>query len=85
MSRLTRLKHSDPFSSLFDEQDSDNTANQISQIAGLSSTKNFTYDNIDRLTGMTDGTNTESYAYDSVGNRTSSHRARHTPPGSLTG
>ncbi len=75
MSRLTRLKHSDPFSSLFDEQYSYNTANQISQIAGLSSTKNFTYDNIDRLTGMTDGTNTESYAYDSVGNRTSSHRS----------
>jgi len=73
MSRLTRLKHENTSTTLYDDQYSYNSANQISQIAGLSATKNYTYDNINRLTGMTDGTNTESYSYDAVGNRTASH------------
>ena len=55
-----------------DDQYTYNTANQISQIAGLAQTRNFTYDNINRLIGMSDGTNTESYTYDAVGNRTMS-------------
>ena len=73
MSRLKELKHATSSSTLYDDQFTYNTANQISQIAGLSATKNYTYDNINRLTGMTDGTNTESYIYDAVGNRTASH------------
>jgi RHS repeat-associated protein len=73
MSRLTRLKHENSSSTLYDDQFCYNSANLISQIAGLSATKNYTYDNINRLTGMTDGTNTESYSYDGVGNRTASH------------
>ena len=51
----------------------DNADCSASQIAELTQTRNFTYDNVDRLTGMTNGTTTESYAYDDVGNRTSSH------------
>jgi YD repeat-containing protein len=35
----------------------------------------FGYDNVDRLTSMTNGTANESYAFDGVGNRTSSHRS----------
>jgi YD repeat-containing protein len=50
-----------------------NTANQINQIAELTQTKNFTYDNVDRLTAMNNGTMNESYAFDGTGNRTSSH------------
>ncbi len=50
-----------------------NPANQINQIAELTQTKNFSYDNVDRLTAMTNGTANESYNFDSVGNRTSSH------------
>jgi YD repeat-containing protein len=37
--------------------------------------KAFTYDNIDRLTGMTNGVSSESYTFDGVGNRTASHKS----------
>ncbi len=74
MSRLKELKHATSSSTLYDDQFAYNSANQTSQIAGLANTRNFTYDNIDRLTGVTVGGSTvESYAYDAVGNRTSSH------------
>lgn len=74
MSRIKRLKDVYSSTSLFDRQYSYNSANQISQIADLSNTRNFTYDNLDRLTGVTvGGSSIESYAYDAVGNRTSSH------------
>jgi RHS repeat-associated protein len=74
MSRLTRLKHYTTGGTLYDDQFSYNTANQISQIAGLAQTRVFTYDNINRLTGVSvGGTPVESYTYDAVGNRTASH------------
>jgi YD repeat-containing protein len=49
-----------------------NTANQIISITGTAGTRNFGYDNSDRLTTVT-GSQTENYSYDDVGNRTSSH------------
>ena len=70
---LTRLRHQASSASLFDNQYSYNPANQISQIADLTQIKNFTFDNVDRLTGMTNGTSSESYTFDDVGNRTASH------------
>ena len=72
MSRLTRLKDLSASATLFDRQYSYNSANQISQIVEPSLTRIFGYDNIDRLTSVTGGV-TESYLFDSVGNRTSSH------------
>ena len=72
MSRLTRLKDANTAATLFDRQYAYNTANQIAQIAEITGTKTFGYDNIDRLTSVS-GTATESYAFDAVGNRTSSH------------
>ena len=74
MSRLTRLRDTGPGGVLFDRQYSYNAANQISQIAELTGTKVFGYDNIDRLTSVADAVNgNESYAFDGVGNRTASH------------
>jgi RHS repeat-associated protein len=72
MSRLTRLKDAKGATVLYDKQYAYNPANQISQIADLAQTKNFGYDNVDRLTGVT-GSSTETYAFDGVGNRTSSN------------
>jgi RHS repeat-associated protein len=75
MSRLTRLKNQSSSATLTDNQYAYSPANQINQIAELSQTRNLTYDNIDRLTGMTNGTTSESYSFDAVGNRNSSHRS----------
>ncbi len=75
MSRLARLKHQSTSATLTDNQYSYNSANQISQIAELSQTKVFGYDNADRLTSMTNGTANESYTFDAVGNRTASHQS----------
>jgi len=73
MNRLTRLKHQSTTAMLTDNNFTYNAANQINQIAELAQTKNFSYDNVDRLTNMTSATlPTETYAFDSVGNRTSS-------------
>jgi YD repeat-containing protein len=74
MSRLAELKHQSQAATLMDNDFSYNAANQISQIAELAQTKNFTYDTVDRLTNMTSASlPTENYAFDAVGNRTSSH------------
>ena len=75
LSRLTGLKDETSSTTLFDRQMSYNTANQISQIVEPTLTRNFAYDDVDRLTGVTNGASTtiESYAFDGVGNRTSSH------------
>jgi YD repeat-containing protein len=75
IARLTRLKHQSTTATLTDNNFTYNTANQINQVAELAQTKNFTYDNIDRLTAMTSGTANETYAFDAVGNRNSSHRS----------
>gem|GEM_PF-2376205 len=52
-----------------------NTANQITQITEPSKTRTFVYDNADRLTTSTSTlpNQNESYTFDDVGNRTSSH------------
>jgi RHS repeat-associated protein len=74
MGRLTRLKHQLSSAVLFDNQYTYNAASQISQITDPAKTRVFSYDNIDRLTGVSvSGNPVESYAYDGVGNRTSSH------------
>ena len=71
-----RLKDVDPTSTLFDRQYSYNAANQISQIVEPDWTRTFGYDTVDRLTSATDSQyGNEFYAYDAVGNRTSSHRS----------
>ncbi len=73
MSRLTKLR--DESKSILQDKDySYNIANQISQISEPGRVRVFTYDNLDRLTAVADSLNgNESYAYDSVGNRTASH------------
>ena len=73
MSRLKRLKHETAAATLTDNNFTYTPAQQIGQIAEISQTKNFTYDNVDRLTGMTNGITNESYTFDGVGNRTASH------------
>lgn len=74
MRRLKRLTDTGPSGTLFDRQYGYNSANQISQITELTGTRMFGYDNVNRLTNVT-GSATESYLFDDVGNRTSSHRA----------
>jgi RHS repeat-associated protein len=72
MNRLKRIKDTKgTATSLFDRNYTYNTANQISQIAETAQTRNFGYDNLDRLTSVS-GSTTENYAFDAVGNRTSS-------------
>ena len=71
----TRLTDSGPSGTLFDRQYSYNVANQISQITEPSQTRIFGYDNVDRLRTVSNGGSGESYLYDLVGNRTSSHRS----------
>lgn len=74
MSRLKRLKHTSSTATLFDNQYSYNTASQISGITDLMNTRVFGYDLVDRLTSVhTNGTQTESYTFDDVGNRTATH------------
>jgi YD repeat-containing protein len=53
-----------------------NTAGDITQNIDQSGTHGYGYDTIDRLTSATyTGTPNETYAYDGVGNRTSSHKS----------
>ncbi len=73
MSRLKRLKDVSLSATLFDRQYGYNTASQIDQIAEPLQIRTFGYDNVDRLMSMTNGTSNESYNYDDVGNRLSSH------------
>ncbi len=76
MDRLKRLKDVGPTATLFDRQYSYNNASQISQIIDLTQTRTFGYDNVDRLTSVTNsGGANEAYAFDDVGNRISSHRS----------
>jgi RHS repeat-associated protein len=76
MSRLKRLKDATSTATLFDRQYQYNTANQIYQIAEPTLTRTFGYDLVDRLKTNTASNNqNESYNYDDVGNRSSSHRS----------
>lgn len=74
ISRLTQLKHSLGGGTVNDFQYAYNSASDITQITEPTRTRGFDYDLADRLTSVTTsaGSN-ESYTYDSVGNRTSSH------------
>jgi RHS repeat-associated protein len=74
LNRLTRLRHTTATTTLTDNQYSYDTANRISQLTDLGGAHAYSYDSIDRLTSATyPGTTSESYTYDSVGNRTASH------------
>ena len=75
INRLKRLKDTSSTATLFDRNYRYNTASQIDQISEPSQIRTFGYDNVDRLMSMTNGTANESYNYDDVGNRTSSHRS----------
>ena len=75
MSRLKRIRDQNSGGTLTDREYTYNNANQIASIILPNRTRTYTYDNIDRLTGVTDSISgtVESYTYDAVGNRTSSH------------
>jgi YD repeat-containing protein len=76
LDRLTRLRHVGSASTLADYQYQFNTSSQITQILEPTTTRNYAYDMVDRLTSATQtGQPSESYVYDSVGNRTASHRS----------
>jgi RHS repeat-associated protein len=76
LDRLTRLKDAKGNTVIADNQYSYNNAGDITQNIDQSGTHNYGYDTIDRLTSATyTGTPNETYAYDGVGNRTSSHKS----------
>ncbi|MBK7707793.1 MAG: RHS domain-containing protein [Acidobacteria bacterium] len=76
MSRLTRLTDTSQTATLFDRQYEYNNANQIESVTEPGRVRNFSYDFVNRLTGMTSPTEpAESYNFDPVGNRLSSHRS----------
>jgi RHS repeat-associated protein len=73
MGRLTGLKHESTKGVMFDNAYHYNTANQIDQITDLAQTRDFSYDDLNRLTDVSvSSAQTEGYAYDYTGNRTSS-------------
>jgi RHS repeat-associated protein len=76
MSRLKRITDTGAAATLFDRQYGYNNASQISQIIEPTLTRTIGYDFVNRLTSVTasNGQN-ESYNFDDVGNRTSSHRS----------
>lgn len=74
LNRLTRLRHTTASATLTDNQYAYDTANRITQLCDLGGAHTYGYDSVDRLTSATyPGATTESYTYDSVGNRTASH------------
>jgi len=76
LDRLTRLKDAKGNTIIADNQYSYNNTGDITQNIDQSGTHGYGYDTIDRLTSATyTGTPNESYAYDGVGNRTSSHKS----------
>ncbi len=89
MNRLTRLKDAKSATVIADNNYTYNNSNQIIQNTDQSGTHAYGYDALDRLTAASyPATGNESYAYDSVGNRTSSHRSStyaYQPNNRLTG
>jgi RHS repeat-associated protein len=76
LDRLTRLKDAKGNSVIADNQYSYNSAGHITQNIDQSGTHTYGYDTVDRLISATyTGTPNETYAYDSVGNRTMSHKS----------
>ena len=76
LGRLSRLKDAKRNKVIADNQYSYNNAGDITGNIDLDGTHTYSYDQLDRLTSATyTGTPAESYAYDGVGNRTTSHRS----------
>ena len=76
LGRLSQLKDAKKRTVINDNQYSYNSASEIIQNIDQSGTHAYGYDALDRLTSATyTGTAPESYAYDGVGNRTSSQRS----------
>lgn len=73
LDRLFELAHTKSPATLSMNQYGYNTANQISAWIGSSGTRSFNYDASDRLLSVLKMGGNESYTYDTVGNRTSSH------------
>lgn len=76
LDRLTRLLDAKGASTVADRQYQYSTAQQITQIIEPTNTRSYGYDVVDRLTSAAytnPSQSSENYAYDSVGNRTSSH------------
>jgi RHS repeat-associated protein len=76
LDRLTRLKDAKSATVIADNNYTYNDAGDIIQNIDQSGAHAYGYDALDRLTAASyPATGNESYAYDSVGNRTSSHRS----------
>jgi RHS repeat-associated protein len=76
LDRLTGLKDTKGKAVIADNQYSYNNSGDITRNIDQSGTHVYGYDTIDRLTSATyTGTPNETYAYDGVGNRTSSHKS----------
>ena len=76
LDRLTKLKDAKQNTVIADNNYQYNSAGNITQNIDQSGTHSYGYDVLDRLTAATyTGTPNESYAYDGVGNRTTSHRS----------
>lgn len=76
LGRLTRLRHARGAAPLADYQYSHDAAGRVTRIDDESGTHLYVYDAAGRLTSAAHpGREAEAYAYDSVGNRTSSHVA----------
>jgi RHS repeat-associated protein len=76
LGRLTRLKDAKGKIVIADNNYSYNNAGNITQNIDQSGTHTYVYDALDRLTAATyTGTPNESYTYDGVGNRSSSHQS----------
>ena len=74
LDRLTSLMHTRGAMTLSGNLYTYNNANHISSWTTQSAQRSYTYDTVDRLTGVSNfEMPTENYSYDAVGNRTSSH------------
>ena len=77
--RLAQLTHTAGATPLADFGYGYNGVGNVTQIAELTQTRNFAYDDLQRLTAGGTAAAPESYAYDPEGNRTASHlSASHT-------
>jgi len=74
LDRLTSLMHTAGATTLSGNLYTYNNANNISSWTTASDQRAYTYDALDRLTGVTNfEMPSENYSYDAVGNRTASH------------
>ncbi len=72
-SLLTGLDHSAGGSPFVQNALSHDAAGNITGITGLSRSRSYLYDQLNRLAAVTDTEGNESYSYDAEGNRTNSH------------